>query len=156
VKFTRRTSITILISGTLLVLACVAARRFQQRAWERFLISFRGEPFVGELEGSPASSLQLSDGHSVLIYERGTNHPILVMRSPTQSNLWKQALVPENVVADGSVRRGVIHDIDFKFAQPYRGGVKVFVSCDWFWGGHEAGIIYIGPRHVFEGFALSW
>lgn len=140
----------------MLLLAYLGARRVQQGAWERFLISFQGEPFTGEIQGSPSSSLQLSDGYSVLLYERGTNHPVLVMRSPTASNLWKQALIPKDTASDGSARRGIIHDINFKSAKSYRGGIKIYVSCNWFWGGEEGGIIYIGPDHALERFALSW
>jgi hypothetical protein len=156
VKFRKR-ALAIITSGTLLVLlAYLGARRVQQGAWERFLIPFQGEPFVGEIQGSPASSLQLADGYSLSLFRQGTNHPVLVMRSPTGSNLWKQALIPQNAASDGSIRRGLIHDMDLKFAKHYRDGQKIFVSCDWYWGGQEGGIIYIGPDQTYKSFALSW
>jgi hypothetical protein len=153
----RKRTLTIIVSGTLLILlAYFGARRVQQAGWERFLIPFQGEPFVGEIQGSPASSLQLTDGYSLHLFKQGTNDPVLVMRSPTGSNLWQQALTPENTGSDGSKRRGLIHDLDFKFVKRYADGQKIYVSCDWYWGGKESGIIYIGLDHTFKSFALSW
>lgn len=153
--------ISLLAGGALVLLAgaaCIGMTR--THFWERGLIGpFAGEFFAGELAGEPVSWLALPGQGVLAVYEvAGVEEPVLALADSLEGGdfRWAQRLTIEDVASDGSTRKGKIHWLRLERAKETDAGIKVYVACDWVWGGREDGVIYLGEDRSFRGISLSW
>lgn len=135
-----------------------AIKAFAFNQWEATLVGpFYGSNYVGQLEGLPVSLLNLQNGIILQIYRvPNCNDPILNLRSALGSNIWSRLLIPEDVASDYSKRHGQIMDIKLIRIYQHKAGYKVYMTCNWNWGGKEAGLIYLDHNFSFQSFSLGW
>jgi len=150
------TGVLILVVGLLVAgwLVHMQSRKY----WEATLQGpFYGREYYGELVGEPTSCIDLFGGRKLCIYHGVyCGDPVLTLQDASGSNLWARLLIPETSAPDGTVRRGRVNHVKLRGVHSDNAGLKVFISCDWDWGGNEAGIIYINPDYSFQNFALGW
>jgi hypothetical protein len=126
--------------------------------WEATLIGpFQGTVYQGELPPKPTSVLDLSRGAQLELYEiPGASVPVLALRRDAKIE-WRQFLLPERRSPDGKVTTAAIRDARFRHrVASFSRGTKVKFTCDWDWGGPEAGLIYLKPDQTLDHFGISW
>jgi hypothetical protein len=153
----KKVLVALLVLGAI-ILGWFAFKQFAFARWEATLVGpFYGSNYVGRVENAPVSTLNLPSGGSLEINRtKDFDAPLLVLRSASGSNVWSRLLIPEDIASDGSKRRGQIKEIKLQWIRYDRSGFKVYVLCDWNWGGQEAGLVYLKPDLTFEHFSLGW
>ena len=127
--------------------------------WEKYLTGpFHGSEYKGALSGDVIGSLPIPEHSAVLELFRAQNSPdpVLRLRTSAGTNDWQQLLIPTALNKDGTLRRGQIKEMKLDTYQQTTEGIKVYISCDWDWGGKEPGVLYLGKNLALQAFRLGW
>ena len=132
-------------------------RYFAFRFWERTLKGpFTGAAYSGTLPAQPTSTLPLSSDARLEFYEvSGASVPVLVLRRGG-SVQWSRLLLPQRHESDGSTSTAAIRDARFQRRVFTVSGSCALFTCDWDWGGREAGLVYLASDTSFNHFGISW
>lgn len=154
----KRVSIVILCLGGVLVGGIAGLRSCQREGWERMLYGpYAGFAFAGQITNQPVSILPIRSRGQLEVYEpAGEIAPVVVLRSKTGVVEWSRLLLPEQGFEGGQLKRAAVRDLRLKRLERDRNGHEVLFSCDWDWGGKEAGLIDLDNQYRFKTFRISW
>ncbi len=129
--------------------------------WDGTLMGpYIGVTYEEEVVGEPVSSLNLKDA-GLAIYEiEEKDNPVLIIRSKEGDLLSQTLLLPEKEYEDGEVLKAFLKDLRLHrrqyFSQHAGDGITVLITCNWEWGGKEAGLLCLNNDFSFKEMWLSW
>ncbi len=154
----KQTVFRIVIATALLAALVFGMQSCQRKGWEATLIGpFPGLPYGGAFTNAPVSSLNVSPAGCLEVHEfAGLTAPVLVLRAQDGSVRWSRLLLPERRHDNGTVERAGVRDLKLREWEKRETGYCIRMTCDWDWGGPEAGLIDLNNDFGFESFRISW
>ena len=118
---------------------------------------YTGMQFTNEITNTPVSFLAIPSSGQLEVYEPANEiAPVIVMRSKDGVLQWSRLLLPEQRFEDGQVKQAAVRDLRLKRLERDRDCYEVLFSCDWDWGGKEAGLLDLDNEYRFKSFRISW
>jgi hypothetical protein len=156
-RFRRRVVVVFAVLAVLVAAAAWFLLWVAPRIWEGLLFGpYAGRPYTAALPSIPNSTLRLAADTQAELYDvPDTSAPVLVLRRGGAVQ-WSRLLLPERVLSDGTNETAAVREARFQKAIVSASAIRLRFTCDWDWGGQEAGLIYLHPDYSFDHFGISW
>lgn len=154
----KKAVICVVIAVVMLTAAVVGFKPLQRKGWEAGLLGpYPGMPYDGAITNAPVSWLYVSPAGRLEVHEfAGLMAPVLVLRARDGSVRWSRHLLPERKRGDGPVERAGVRRLRLREWEKRKTGYCIRMTCDWDWGGPEAGLIDLNNDFGFESVRISW